>query len=78
MSAFGFLDSGGEVALAVGLLVLFAVLGFAWVMGWLDIEKPRVELLAPNGGGIIEIEEGEMADLLRAEGYIEVVTREAL
>lgn len=36
MSSFGILDSPGEAALAVGLLVLFAVLGFAYVMGWMD------------------------------------------
>ena len=36
MSAFGFIDSPGEAALALGLLVLFAVIGFAYVMGWME------------------------------------------
>jgi hypothetical protein len=36
MRPFYFIDSGGEAALLVGLLVLFAVLGFAYVMGWME------------------------------------------
>lgn len=73
MSNFGFIDTPAEAAIVVWFLVLFAVLGFAYVMGWMsDDEEPRVRLTTPGGGGWIELPEGPQADLLRSKGYEDI------